>query len=93
MNFKVLDCTTTYGGLDTNISISYICIDDYKVYKLIMNLDSVQEEMIKTSKDPNGIISGIIDKFHKHSRTIYIDEMSDELVTKLRDFKLYEILR
>ncbi len=93
MNFKILECETTYGGLDTNISITYVNLDDYKVFQLIMSLDSVQDEIFKKTKDQDNLISSLVNRFHKHSKILYLEDMSSEMVSKLRNYKLYELLK
>jgi hypothetical protein len=92
-NYKIIDCHTEYGGLESNLSVIYFSLSDYSVFKLVMCLDSVQEEIMKNSTDKLDLINSIINKFHKHSKRIYLSEMSDELVSKIRDFKLYELLK
>ena len=87
MNFKILECETTYGGLDTNISITY------KVFQLIMSLDSVQDEIFKKTKDQDNLISSLVNRFHKYSKILYLEDMSSEMVSKLRNYKLYELLK
>jgi hypothetical protein len=91
--YKIIDCHTEYGGLESNLSVTYVNLLDYSVYKLVMCLDSVQEEIVKKSVDKQNLLNSIIDKFHKNSRKIYLNEMSEELLAKLRDFKLYELLK
>jgi hypothetical protein len=93
MNFKILECETTYGGLDTNISITYVNLDDYKVFQLIMSLDSVQDEIFKKTKDQDNLISSLVNRFHKYSKILYLEDMSSEMVSKLRNYKLYELLK
>ena len=93
MNFKILECETTYGGLDTNISITYVNLDDYKVFQLIMSLDSVQDEIFKKTKDQDNLISSLVNRFHEYSKILYLEDMSSEMVSKLRNYKLYELLK
>ena len=93
MDFEIIECKTTYGGLDTNISIIYINLSDYKIFDLQMSLDSVQDEILKTSTNKNGLINELVNKFHKYSKKLDISEMPSDLILKLRDYKLYELLK
>jgi hypothetical protein len=94
IEFEIIECKSIYGGLDTNISIIYIDVSNYNVYSLVMDLDSIQEEMLRKSTNKDSLISSLVNKFHYNSKKMTIDEIKEENLThKLRDYKIYEILK
>ncbi len=98
MNIKILDSTAEYGGLDTVIKTIYVDLDNYKLYSLFVNLDSIQEQIFEKSlNDDNKFIINFTIRNHQKSKECKIGDIDkytlSRILPEIRNLKIDTLIK
>lgn len=96
MEYKIIQVITSYGGLDTNIEISYYIPSNDRFYLLSFTFDSVQQEILSKLKKED-VINDFIIRKHKLAKEYTYEEIkkfinNEVLINFIRDHKINDLL-